>query len=560
MQKSLINPAVFDDVLQSASNAGAKGQAQYFTPVPVARLLAAPLPRYRPVIIDLACGSGNLLRGAVRPSTNHLFGCDIDPCPLNTDNSITIRRIIADNARLFSLLKAVDFRADLFVLNPPWDLHVYRAPLAALEKSEVLAVAHAFKAHDGRTSKDTIDSSVATFCMALDRCSIEGEGFIISNNATLQRLILVPDSPHHALASHCWAHIAVDGNICSNSAEPGNSSNTEPFRTGILYFARDHTLGLHPHARDFGGKVRTMEDLEEATRHIYLSRRDWREGREVRSISGSLDTPELWFAVAEEWDRRNTTSLNAKPSGYNLSLAHNGTINASVSLYDTRSSRITQDEAKSLFHLRGKKPMQLVMMRSERQLLERATLDDRSPWTVEPRLREAVRDAVAKYHAVRAPLYPLTPIMRLAYLDEQDQILCERNLGKYFRADRHYKIRSTTVAVRRSGTKINLAGLPDDVEWDGQELAFFITDDRGREQVFMEARLRTEKVRVSILKPDEKPGRQDEDNVEVLQIDFTLQELVQHFNIPDVLDVARINPEGYQRNLETLKLIEELCQ
>ncbi len=76
----------------------------------------------------------------------------------------------------------------------------------------------------------------------------------------------------------------------------------------------------------------------------------------------------------------------------------------------------------------------------------------------------------------------------------------------------------------------------------------------------MEGRLRSESVRVSILKPDEKPGQQDEDNIEICPIDFTLQELVGHFIIPEVPDVATVNPEGYRRNINLLKEIEEICQ
>ena len=48
----------------------------------------------------------------------------------------------------------------------------------------------AFNRHDGRTSEDTIDSTVAGLCLALDRCSPWGEGYIIANHNTVERLIL----------------------------------------------------------------------------------------------------------------------------------------------------------------------------------------------------------------------------------------------------------------------------------------------------------------------------------------------------------------------------------
>ncbi len=80
MQKSNINPQIFQPFFESASNAAKKGEAQFETPLEWASVLSLPLPRYRPVVIDLNCGSGNLLLGSARASTNPLLGCDIDSC------------------------------------------------------------------------------------------------------------------------------------------------------------------------------------------------------------------------------------------------------------------------------------------------------------------------------------------------------------------------------------------------------------------------------------------------------------------------------------------------
>ena len=171
------------------------------------------------------------------------------------------------------------------------------------------------------------------------------------------------------------------------------------------------------------------------------------------------------------------------------------------------------------------------------------------------------------------------------YLDECDTVLCTKDLcaeggQRLFKADHSYALRSTTIAVNRSGTKLNLQGEADDVEWDGQELAFYTADEFTTERVFMDARRRAENVRLSILRPGEKPGvarrharrslseggsfgakagRQDERNLETCAIDFTLQDLVDNFVIPDVPDVARVNPGGYQDNLKLLTQTESLC-
>jgi hypothetical protein len=52
--------------------------------------------------------------------------------------------------------------------------------------------------HCGRTARDTIDSTIVTLCVALDRSSTFGEGLFIGNEATLQRPLFAPNAPHRA--------------------------------------------------------------------------------------------------------------------------------------------------------------------------------------------------------------------------------------------------------------------------------------------------------------------------------------------------------------------------
>jgi len=588
MQKTNINPACYQPFLESASNAGEKGQAQFLTPVEWAEVLAQPLPRYRPVMVDLHCGGGHLLHGAARASTNHFLGCDIDPTPARCPGYGGGARVIADVCKLFPLMRAVEFIADCFVLNPPWDLHQYRAPIAGLAESWLPTVRAAFAAHDGRTGKDTIDSTIVALLLALDRSSLCGEGFLVANESTLQRLLFVEGAPHIALASHIWAHLVIRGNPMTGL--DGSEHEAGEFHTGVIYFAAGHEDGLPPS----GGLLATiaqpapvanLEGARVACKALYDKRLELRNGPEIKTYAHTEDSAEKWQALTEEWNR---THLSGADPLWNISLGPDDTIATNLSLFDTKSSRVTKAEAESLFSLNGRQPMQLVMQRQQRGHLERAAFGDgrvQTPWRVDPRLQAAVRSAVEEYHKVRSPLYPLSPIQRLGYLDECDTILCTKDLcaeggQRLFKADRSYALRSTTIAVNRSGTKLNLQGEADDVEWDGQELAFYIADEFTTERVFMDARLRAENVRLSILRPGEKPGearrparrsaseggsfgakagRQDERNLETCAIDFTLQDLVHNFVIPDVPDVARVNPGGYLENLALLKQIEALC-
>jgi hypothetical protein len=427
--------------------------------------------------------------------------------------------------------------------------------------SECPAVREAFAAHDGRTPRDTIDSTIATLCIALDRSSTVGEGFLIGNEATLQRLLFAKGAPHAALVQHIWAHLAIEGNICCNKTGASGSD----FQTGVIWFARGHSRGPTLN-RAFATSDLLPEDknlLGLASRICSRLKRDrllQRDGPEAASYLRTQNCQELWQAAKEEHERELGLS---KTPPYNIWLDQNapgGTpvIRTHLNLFD--SVRVDKSAAAALHALNGRQPIQLVVQRSQRQALLDAVKCG-SPWRVDPALEHAVEAAIAEYNRVRAPLYPLPKIQRLGYLDEQDDILCCKSFGNSaganFVAGRRYFLRSTTVATKRSGTKVNNLGLLDDVEWNGQELAFFITDQTGIERCFMEGRLREEKVQINLIRPGSK-GRKERDLEDECAIDFTLQQLVEHFVIPEVPDVATRLPEQYAAHRQTMQEIVRL--
>jgi hypothetical protein len=569
MHKSSIAPSAIQTLFDSAANAVDKGQAQWFTPVEWARVLSLPLNDYRPVIADLTCGNGQLLAGSLRTATVKIdakprtgLGCDLEPnlglaSPSPMPQILSANFVTADVTRFYPLLCAVDWQCDTFVLNPPWDLHWYREPLAKMAESECSNVREAFAAHDGRTSHNTIDSTIATLCIALDRSSSFGEGLLIGNESTLQRLLFVNDAPHRSLVEHIWAHIAIEGNICSDKT---GQSGTD-FRTGIIWFARGHSRGpsfnqtlmrtdIKPDDKDLLGLVRRV------CAELKSNRLTRRNGPEAASYLHTKDTQELWQAAREEHSRLNGNGDRPQNS-FNIWFDESaGIIRTHLNLFDTISGRVDKSAAAALHALNGRQPIQLVVQRSQRQALLDAVKVD-SPWRVDPALQRAVETAIVEYNRVRAPLYPLPKIQRLGYLDEHDDILCCKPLNGYASGQR-YQIRSTTVATKRAGTKVNNIGLLDDVEWNGQELAFFITDGTGVERCFMEGRLRDENVTINLIRPGATGRKQRDLEPNACVIDFTLQELVEHFVIPEVSDVATLQPKQFAAHLKTLADIEKL--
>ncbi len=548
-----IAPANLQAVLDSAANAVHKGQAAYFTPTSWAEALALPLPAYRPVMVDLTCGNGQLLAGAAAPGTFHRLGCDIEALPDDPDQllgaSFPARFIQADVTLLASYLHRANWMADCFALNYPFDHHWYRDRLAFLGESNCRAVAMAFNKHDGRTSQDTIDSTVAGLCLALDRCSPWGEGYIIANHNTIERLIWKDDAPHAALAAHIWCRVTVNHNICDGR---------EGMQTDILYFARSHTSGCNKELT-----ANSLAEVAQALAVVGKSRLGLRAGSVVRQYEGghTASTAELWDAIGLEW-RTDQGKNRPTDQRWNIWLDADGTLATNLTPFQEAAEPLKKEQYVRLHALKGKHPMQLILQKAERKDLERAVFG--TIWRVAPAVIEAVQGALAEYNAVRSPLYPLSQIQRLGYLDDNDDILCLKDLWLVdgvttlggtplppgeptFKAGQRYTIRTETISVTRVGQKMNLTGSLDDVSWEGSELALFIRDGDGLERLFMEGHLAQPNVRLSI-QAEGAPS----------PIEFNLQQLIEHFEIPEVPDVAAVHPEAYQHNLALLHLIEEI--
>lgn len=574
MQKTSIHPSIVQDLLESATNAADKGQAQFETPQAFAAQCARLLPAHRPVIVDLNCANGNLLAGATLKSTLHLLGADIDPCRLGPHPEYAGQRlkIPGDLTLLYPLLCDVSCQLDLAVLNPPWDLHWHRDRLLSLSESDCPAVADAFEGRDTRLGQDQIDSTIATILIALDRMTLRGEGFAICNEATVQRLIFGEGAPHSALAKHIWLHVVVEGNPMTRLSLGDGGQPDEPFQTAVLYFARDHEDGPQHRTADVFDEPTVRRFRTGATVH-----EDWTSNKE---------TPHKWKAVAEEWKaRREATgsgvglpAIASSRSHFNLWLSPDGTIGTHLNTFQEGSRKTDKKLVKELFELAGKRPMQLVIQRASRESLFRAAgvrtaailaaaaTQPGNPWRVDPALLAAVESAWAEYQGERAPMVPLPRVQRLGYLDEEDSILCLQN-WRTFIAGRRYPIRSLTVTVTRRATKPNLAGETEELTFSGQELVLFIKDEA--EHAFIDARALAPGVELPNLfaqsktasngsPPPSVEGDLPAEGLAKAGRTHPLQTLLDHFEVPEVPDVAVLQPERYLENKRRLQELEKL--
>ncbi len=289
----------------SVADASNKGQAQSSTPPEWGRVLSRPLNPFRPVITDLTCGNGNLLHAASNGDAI-LLGCDIQN--EEAGSQISEHLVIADLTAFYPLLQSVDWQGDCFVLNPPWDLHWYRERLEGLARSGRETVRLAWRATDARLGADTLDSTLATLMIALDRMSAYGEGLLIANEATLQRLLF--NGPHGALAQHVWAHLVVEGNLCSGTAK---SKFREGFQTGIIWFAAGHDDGVAAKAQS---RVTTLDGALEFCEYLRSDRFCLRDGQSATEFRRTAESAALWGAAKQRMtgDRFGPGNLSAIPT------------------------------------------------------------------------------------------------------------------------------------------------------------------------------------------------------------------------------------------------------
>ncbi len=198
-----------------------------------------------------------------------------------------------------------------------------------------------------------------------------------------------------------------------------------------------------------------------------------------------------------------------------------------------------------LHRLEGQRPLQLVVQREARDLLRGVTEQD--GWRVCPRLSAAIEQALKEYHRARAPLTKLNPIQRLGYLDEEDALECCKDLvvrfigggQATFRAGERYPLRSQTITVKRVSEVPNMAGVVEKVEYQGSQLALFAMAP-SREVCFLDEALRE--------------GHTLHDGK--VNVDATLQDLVAHFVIPEVPDLATLEPDRHALMLARLTQLE----
>jgi hypothetical protein len=127
----------------------------------------------------------------------------------------------------------------------------------------------------------------------------------------------------------------------------------------------------------------------------------------------------------------------------------------------------------------------------------------------------------------------------------------ESSKGKkpIFIAGHRYKIKTKTVKVSRLKHKPNSVGVMEEFYLSGQELAIYITGEDWKDHLFMDQRH---------IGPGIDVAEKTDVKEQKLHPEFNLEKLVEHFEIPDVPDIAEMNPKEFAKAQSDLVKLEEL--
>ena len=511
MKKQSITPA---STQSAASNSSRKGLQQYFTPEPWAAALGAAWPEYRKTLADLHCGNGQLARGLSNDTTREVLGNDLDPTaslggPVAWSKSHPgmIAPITncshGDILDLYPLLLETETRFDLLALNPPfslnWPVELLPEPL-----------------RKGLTGK-TVDSTHATLRMLPSLLTGKGEGMLIANQSTLERIF--KDYPLDFKSAWLWASI------------PNFFPGVDPtLRIGVIYFSGNYESHIRRletlHPKNLSDLATALEILRQQLFTGDCITQPW---------DSSFGVSRAFLACADEMERRRDPSA----SQCNVTLDSDGRLRTWVSAFQERTTTIDSELAEFLRSINRKHPLELTLQRGARQALQ--PVIDCGIWSIDPVADTTLREAVASYDNERAPLTPVSDVQRIGWIDDAEELLCEKNF-LHFQAGHRYPLTTETIEWKKTEKRPRYhAGKRDteEVLVRGTDLRLTLHPQGG-----------TDKPVHFIFNPDKIMSLRNDI--------YSLETLAAHFALPVVEDITALKADHFAANLALLDELESL--
>lgn len=461
----------------------------HYTPFDFGEAIAVPLTYTRPGIADLHVGDGTLANAIANDTTNYILGVDNNPKsrirshPDPTFKNIRHKIINHDICDTLEHLHNTQAKFDLLALNPPTGLE------------------WTFK-------NKKYDSVHATILTANSLLSPRGEAIIVCPTTDYQRILAKTPK----VLKHVW--LACD--------MPSFFPEAQPKQITCLYLSREQDNGDSPtksHTIHAKAPDTLLSDL-------YQLRNKYRPAMGIQDVmQRTHDTETKFTACKEEIDRNH----HGKKSTPNVSIDARGYIITHLTSYQRHDTTLSSIQKNALNQFHNKHPYQCVLAKDIRKSISKIITSSR--WTFCQNSISAIKKAIASYNHGRISLTPLTPIQRLGWVDDEDNILCIQDIG-HFKSGVRYPVTTSTVEFIKKQTRpciVNGKRTKETVEVNGHDL------------------------NISISEPADKVSYQFRHNPDQSrQYSYDLNTLVDHFEMPKVPDVSQARPKLYQENLDKL--------
>ncbi len=246
-----------------------------------------------------------------------------------------------------------------------------------------------------------------------------------------------------------------------------------------------------------------------------------------------------FHTIAKEYAVRHR---NKKPE-WNISIDDKGRLCTYLTPFQSVSKRISPTIAARLHALHHQTPAALCVTATSRTVLREAA--EGGIWRIHPDVTTAIAAAMAAHEAEGAPFYKPNAVQALGWVDEHSTLACiQPGIGTAKPGDR-CEIKCTIEPTSWEGTKINLVGDEECLEFLGKELLVKLTDSAGCEHHF---HVRRDDAQA---KPQVDPGG----TVRIQH--WHIADLIQHFQVPIPQDITALHPEAYRENLAILDRLQE---
>ncbi len=490
----------------SAKHATMVGQAQYESPVALARFLTKLLPARSPwVVFDPQCARGNLLD--VMNYSVVRFGFEIDNRMAESGDNI--QRVVGNCVKAWEALDDVypnlDF--DCSVANPPFGL-LWPMP-----------------------NGSNVDSTEYTWRKIQERTAPNGYGYFIASWKTIEKL---------NIHKHKWVFLY------------------QKFPKGIWENCDAEIGVVHFHNSDERFTVTGRPDLDV----IEWTPAQMQEILDDTYAQGSAQASWIKAVRLHYCDRTHSTTSKVKPEEisaafkrvqeildeekkdrppFNIYLDKHGMLRTYLSTRLQVKRKLSRAEIIRVEKVNNCHPYALAVDKETRKIM--TDLVACGVYTIQPEAKAAIDSALSEMSRLATPIMPVTPFESVAYADEAETLTC-KTTWRHFKAGVNYSLTTATYKFvekfKRKKPHYNestnrMYVKEHECTLTGQDRYIAITDSKGNVHKFMD-----------------RPNKSNDDEHE----ETMLWEI---FERPTVLTVADLFPELIAKNTHRLKTAELLA-